>query len=276
MPGVGARRFLTLLRTFGTPASATQYWTQELGRCRSKLSRQEQGKNSSHGLIDRIPEFLKKQGQITYWGQFSYPAPLLALSEPPPIIFSLGNLLLGKTLAVVGTRKPTLSAENFCRSMCEKIVSEQITIISGGARGVDAIAHQTALDALGNTVAVLGCGLSVVYPAEHSHLFENIQKNGALISELLPDAPPRSCFFPTRNRIIAALGDATIVVQAPAKSGALQTAAIARKLRKPVFAVFPLEANAPAWAGNEYLLDTGATPIYADRLDSFIVDLRRL
>ncbi len=160
-------------------------------------------------------------------------------------------------IAIVGTRRATEYGRRMARDLAFDLAAEGWTIVSGLARGVDAAAHSGALAAEGHTVAVLGCGLNHVYPASNRALFDEISERGLLVSEYAPAETPRKHYFPQRNRIIAALSCAVIVVQAGKRSGALITAALALDLGREVMAV-PGPADQPVSRGVHQLLREGA------------------
>jgi DNA processing protein len=190
-------------------------------------------------------------------GDPSYPAELHALGRPPERLWVQGTLPLGRAVAVVGTRAPDREGRRFARELGEALAGAGVVVVSGCALGIDAAAHEGALEAGGETIAILGTGVDVVYPAVHRALQERIAARGALVSELSPGTPPRREHFPQRNRIVAALSSATIVVQAGPRSGALSTAAIARRLGRPVVAV-PWSPYEPRGEGTAALLRKGA------------------
>jgi DNA processing protein len=168
-----------------------------------------------------------------------YPAQLLALPNPPKFLWWVGRLpVKGQRLvAMVGARSASRAACDCASQIAHDHARAGATIVSGGAFGIDAAAHEGALAAGGSTFAVLGCGTDVAYPDRHVGLFARIGRTGALLSEYAPGTKPRPGQFPARNRIIAALASAVVVVEAAARSGALITASWGQKLGKPVFAV---------------------------------------
>jgi len=190
-------------------------------------------------------------------GEPGYPAALEALPRPPEKLWVDGQLPSGPLVSVVGTRAPDREGRAFARELGAALARAGAGVLSGGALGIDAAAHQGALDAAGGTVAVLGTGIDVAYPREHADLYRAISRSGALVSELTPGMPPRRAHFPERNRIVAALGVATIVVQAGFRSGALSTAAIARRLGRPVIAV-PWGPGHRCGEGTGRLVEAGA------------------
>jgi DNA processing protein len=164
----------------------------------------------------------------------------------------------GRRVAVVGTRR----ADDYGRMMAYELAADLarhgVTVVSGGAEGIDAEAHRGALDARGHTLAVMGCGLDVVYPPQHRALFERIvAQGGALISEYEDDKEPTQWTFPARNRIVSGMCDAVVVIRSPLKSGAMITAELALKQGVALFAV-PGAAHDPMSAGPLELLRRGA------------------
>lgn len=187
-----------------------------------------------------------------------YPVALQALPDPPASLHVEGQLGdLTRAVAIVGTRRVDEEGALLARSLAADLTRAGCTIVSGGAAGIDAAAHEGALEAGGRTVAVLAGGLDRLYPARHSGLFSRIRQAGAVVSEHEDLVRPDAFRFLHRNRIIAALGVATVVVQAPFRSGALSTAAWARKLGRPVFAV-PHAPWDPRGEGCLALLRSGA------------------
>ena len=167
-----------------------------------------------------------------------YPSLLKEIEFPPLILYSYGQkeLLQEPKIAVVGPRDMTEYGEQACRFFSSEL-SPELTIVSGLALGIDAIAHQSALDKFGKTIAVLGCGVDVVYPKKNIELYDEIKQKGLLISEYPPGTQPNQYFFPQRNRIISGLCDAVLIVEASLKSGSLITARMALEQNRDVFAV---------------------------------------
>lgn len=188
-----------------------------------------------------------------------YPIALRSLTQPPAILYVRGRpeLLSRPGIAVVGTRGHSVYGRDATASFVVGLVRAGYVIISGLARGIDSIAHRTALEVGGNTVAVLGTGLDVPYPPEHEDLLHAIAERGCLVSEFPAGTPPLKWHFPQRNRIIAGLARAVLVVEAPEKSGALNTAQHALEGGKEVFAV-PGPIHNPTSAGTNRLIQDGA------------------
>jgi len=186
-------------------------------------------------------------------GEAGYPSRLLALPDAPASLWVRGGVPADdvRAVSVVGARAASGVGCTRARVLARALAEKGIVIISGGAFGIDAAAHEGALAAaVAPTFAVFGCGVDVTYPDRHRTLFARIAATGGLLSEYALGTPPRAGQFPARNRIIAALGDATIVVEAAHRSGALITAALARSLGKPVLAV-------PGSSGTASLLQRG-------------------
>jgi DNA processing protein len=195
-------------------------------------------------------------------GDAAYPSALADCPDPPRTLWVRGDLeiLQRPTVAIVGTRRATAYAERVTRQLASTFARAGACIISGLARGVDAAAHRGALEVGGATVAVLGTGLDVCYPKGHAAMQREIGERGLLLSELAPDDAAHRGSFPKRNRIIAALARATIVVEAGVKSGALITATHALEMNRTVAAV-PGPIDVPQAQGSNELLRDGAAVI---------------
>lgn len=193
-------------------------------------------------------------------GDDDYPRALHDLPDAPPVLFALGDLAMldAPVVAIVGTRACTAYAERVTREVATALARAGVCIASGMARGIDACAHVAALEAGGRTIAVLGTGVNVAYPAAHSALHRRIAARGLLLSEHLPGDRAHAGAFPRRNRLVAALAQATIVIEAGVKSGALITAAHALELGRTVAAV-PGPIDMLQSAGSNELLRDGAT-----------------
>ncbi len=173
------------------------------------------------------------------WEDAGYPKLLREVADPPPVLFVKGTLAEADAWAVsiVGTRRATVYGREVTEMLAGELARNGITIVSGMARGIDAIAHTAALKAGGRTLAVLGCGVDVVYPPEHRKLAQQIAEHGALISDYPLGTPPDALNFPPRNRIISGLSLGVVVVEADERSGALITAEFAADQGRDVFAV---------------------------------------
>lgn len=189
-----------------------------------------------------------------------YPTLLGELADPPLGLFVRGELARGPRVAVVGSRRATAYGRQVARLLGEELATAGVVVVSGMARGVDAAAHDGALAAGGTTWAVWGTGPDRLYPPEHGDLAERIAASGALITEYLPGTPPRRHHFPERNRLLAGMARAVVVVEAAARSGALVTARLAVDEGREVFAV-PGSIFSELSVGPNALLRLGARPL---------------
>jgi DNA processing protein len=172
------------------------------------------------------------------WSDREYPVPLAAIADPPPVLWLLGTsaVLERPGVAIVGSRHGTPYALAVAERLAADLATRGIAVVSGLARGVDSAAHRGAL-ATGTTIAVLGSGVDVIYPREHTELARQIAQAGALVSEFAPGTAPHKRFFPMRNRLISGLSRAVVVVEAGRKSGSLITARLALEQGREVLAV---------------------------------------
>jgi DNA processing protein len=186
-----------------------------------------------------------------------FPEVLRRIARPVAALWYRGRLpdSTRPLLAIVGARAASRAGCRRTQELAAMVSARGHTIVSGGALGIDAAAHRGALEAGAPTFAVLGCGVDVVYPDRHAALFSEIATTGGLLSEFAPGTPPRGKQFPSRNRIVAALAKAVLVVEAQARSGALVTARLAMAMGRPLFAV-------PGSAGTDGLIASGkARPV---------------
>lgn len=224
------------------------------------------------GTIQRIrekwtPEFIEKVGkELEHRGiravtmlEEAYPPLLSQLPQPPWVLYLRGDLsLLSRPgLAVVGSRKPTSYGFRVTRRFAGEIGARGWTVVSGMAAGVDGEAHRAALEVEGKTLAVMGCGVDVVYPKHHRELYGKIVRKGAVISEAPPGTPPHPGLFPQRNRIISGLSYGTLVTEAAEKSGSLITAHCSLEQGREVFAV-PGPVTSAQSMGTNRLIQEGA------------------
>lgn len=202
-----------------------------------------------------------------------YPPLLRQIKQPPLALFVVGQpaLLQQPQLAIVGSRQPTPGARQTAFEFAAALSQAGLTISSGLAQGIDGAAHQGALSVQGGTVAVLGHGLQHIYPKQHTALTAQIAAQGALVSEYMPDQPPRPEFFPLRNRIVVGLSLGTLVVEAALKSGSLISAGYAAEYSRELFAM-PGSIYNPQAAGCHQLIQQGAklTTCPADILDELV------
>ena len=209
----------------------------------------------------------------THLTREDYPKNLFNIVDPPSILFYKGRLPDENkpSVAMIGARQCSLYGKQVAESFAKNFASEDIQVISGMARGIDGISQQTAVDYDGATFGVLGCGVNFIYPPENKELFEEVLKNGGLISEFEFDEPPIRKYFPSRNRIISGLSDAVLVVEARKKSGTLITVSQALEQGRDVFAV-PGRITDGLSDGCNFLLANGAG--IALSADSVIDEIR--
>jgi DNA processing protein len=230
-PGVGARRFAALVDECGDPAGA-------LAVAQPPDLFAGAGKAPLDDEIAGVEAYLERGGQGVYYGAPDYPPALRRIPEPPPYLFRRGPLwpLPPAAVAIVGRREASPAGRVFAWKLASTLAQRGVVVVSGGALGIDAAAHQGALAANGRTALVTATGIDVCYPPAGKALFDAVAARGCLLTELLPGAPPRRDFFPTRNRIIAGLAQALVVVEGRLRSGTYSTWRQMAKLRRPIFA----------------------------------------
>ena len=239
--GVGRVRFKLLEGYFDSMEAAWSASEAELraaGLDRRTIRSVVNGRRSVEPEAEA--ERLLKSGVHAFtWHDEEYPARLKEIYDLPPLIYVKGSLLPDdeRSVAVVGTRNPTHYGHQVTERLVGDIANSGVTIVSGLARGIDGVAHRTALEAGQRTVAVLGSGLDIIYPREHTNLSERIAENGALVSEHALGTRPDARNFPRRNRIMSGMTLGTLVIEAGRKSGALITARQALEENREVFAV---------------------------------------
>ncbi|HEX2265448.1 MAG TPA: DNA-processing protein DprA [Solirubrobacterales bacterium] len=201
-------------------------------------------------------------GRVLILDDAEYPELLRHIPEPAPVLFALGDLgLLERPgVAIVGSRKHTPYGGEVARALAWGAASAGLAVVSGMARGLDAVAHDAALDAGGGTIGVLGNGLGVVYPAANARLYRRVAERGLLLTEFAPGERPTAGSFPRRNRLISGLARVTVVVEAAEGSGALITASSALEQGRDVMAV-PGTITSPCSVGANRLIRDGAEPL---------------
>ena len=205
---------------------------------------------------------IKKQCQIISFFDQMYPQKLREVYRPPLILFAQGNLKLlqENVITIVGSRQATDYSQLVLNKIVPQLVKSNFVIASGLAMGVDVMAHSVTLNNGGKTIAVIGNGLNHFYPERNSQIQRQIINEGLVLSEYLPDTPPRPFRFPERNRILAGIADSVIVTEAKEKSGSLITANIALQENRNIYAV-PGPINSQLSTGPNKLIEAGATPI---------------
>ena len=219
------------------------------------------GKIKKRDISKELDYFEKNNIEVISFFDDKYPDSLRQIPYPPVTLYIKGELKeMELPIAIVGTRYPSGYGERIVKYLTENLVEAGFSIISGLALGIDAMAHAWTLNKGGYTVAVLGCGIDVIYPQKNKNLFKRIEEKGCIISEFPISTPPNRYNFPARNRIIAGLSKGTIVVEADIKSGSLITARLTVEQGKPVFAV-PGEIFSKRSRGTNKLISEGAIPV---------------
>ncbi len=218
--------------------------------------------------VDQRLELLRQSGgRMLIFGQEGYPEPLTHLHDAPMVLFAQGEISPSDevSVAIVGTRRPSGYGKRIARKLAFQIASSGVTVVSGLALGIDGEAHKGAIDARGRTIAVLGSGLDRLSPARHQELAGLVAQNGAVLTESLPGADPLPGNFPRRNRIVAGLSAAVLVVEMPDKSGAGITAKCAVDQNKDVLVV-PGPIDNENFIGSHRWIRDGARPVF-DAMD---------
>ena len=214
--GIGAVRFRKLLSFFGDLSRAWQAGSAELqaaGLSEKNVADLSAKRNALDPLA--LPDQLRTKGISFFtWLDDAYPRYLKEIAQPPPVLYCKGSITAEDDLAVaiVGTRNVTAYGKQITQDTAEYLARNGVTVVSGLARGVDGLAHHSAIEAGGRTIAVLGSGVDIIYPPEHRKLAERIQEHGAIVSDYAPGTKPDGINFPPRNRIISGLSRATIVI----------------------------------------------------------------
>ncbi len=276
-PGIGRVRFRELIDEYGEhqrafeatvpPARRADLLDQasrlldDAARCAARVA--VYGLDAAEGEREALPSPGEARGEAQTSSSgltVPYPARLGDLPDPPPVLFLRGHhewLSAGPVAAIVGTRVASAYGERVTRELASQLARAGALVLSGMARGIDGAAHRGALGAGGRSGAVLGTGIDIAYPASHRPLHAELSDRGVVIAEQPPGEPATGGSFPERNRIIAALADLVIVVEAGRKSGALITATRALELGRVVAAV-PGQIDSPQSAGSNELLRDGA------------------
>jgi DNA processing protein len=275
LPEVGPVKARKLLSIFGTPERVFNSPVDDLITVGGfSISRVKNIKEFSLWTdVEKQIETLEKTGiKAVSCVEPSYPEMLREIDDAPVVIYIKGEFQPQDiyAIAIVGSRKPTYYGVSVAEKMSEELASMGFTIVSGMARGIDALSHRGALRAGGRTIAVFGSGLDVPYPPENKTLMDHIMRSGCLISEFPPGTPPNKENFPRRNRLISGLSLGVIVVEATADSGSLITAGYALEQNREVFAV-PGNVTVSTAQGTNGLIRKGA--ILARNADDIIGEL---
>lgn len=273
IPGVGTTLFVRLLSRFGTPEDVLSASESALREVVGPKLAERIGAYRDVVDVGRQIALLGEYGaDIVTMDDPTYPLPLAEIYDPPLVLFSRGIMAApdAPCVALVGTRKPSSYGVRMARSLAYDLALRGITVVSGMADGVDTAAHEGALEAGGHTIAVLGCGVDVVYPPRNAELMHRIIQQGAVYSCFEMGVKPSKGHFPYRNRIISGLSLGTVVVEAPVGSGSLITARNAAEQGREVYAV-PGEAGSYNSRGPHALLREGAKLV--ESAEDIIVEL---
>lgn len=261
LPGL-AKRIWNLVERFGSARAAWRASEQDLvetGGFSRDTAEALVRRRAEVDLEAALARLEKSNIKYVQFNDSGYPEMLRRIFDPPPGLFVQGTLppADGLAVAIVGSRRPTPYGLAVAEKIAGELAQAGIIVVSGMARGIDSSAHQGALVAGGTTIAVLGCGVDVVYPRENQRLMEKIISAGAVVSEYPPGTTPEPWHFPVRNRIISGIAKATVVVEAGERSGALITADCALEQGRDVLAV-PGNISSPLSRGPNRLIKQGA------------------
>lgn len=264
--GVGPTLLMRIYRQFGALSAAWEAGISDLeaiegiGEVTAEAIAQERSRLNPEALL---AEHQRENPDFWTPADADYPRLLAEIPDPPPLLYYRGQVALAENrgevglVAIVGTRQPSNYGKQWTRRLVETLVQSGFTIVSGLAEGVDAIAHQACLDAGGRTIAVLGTGVNRVYPLSNRTLAQQIDRTGLILSEYPRGTGPDRAHFPSRNRIIAGLCRATLIIEAGSKSGALITARVANDYGRDVYAL-PGSLDNPQSRGCLELIAGGA------------------
>jgi len=260
--GVGRVLFKRLIARFGGPEAAFGASVSDLNSVEGLRPAVAEAIKSFDGWekVDiELDKAAKSGARVVALADPEYPALLREIHDPPPCLYVKGALISYDkfAVAVVGTRIPTPYGRHITRKITKDLAMKGLTIVSGGARGIDTEAHRGALSARGRTVAVLGCGIDVVYPPENKELFGLIAEGGALVTEYPMGVKPDPTNFPPRNRIISGMSMGVVVVEAAGDSGSLITATYGLEQGREIFAV-PGSVTSDVSRGTNSLIKKGA------------------
>jgi DNA processing protein len=263
-PGIGPQRLATVLEAchsaLGAHSAPFAFLSALPGFSRAGATAIKQARPEDGRAILEAAARLGATSVLTR--DPAYPERFRHLADPPPLLFLAGDSALvdRPAVAIVGSRDHTTYGAEVCRTLAGELAAAGIVVVSGMARGLDAIAHIGALEARGGTIGVLGNGLGVVYPAANRDLYDRVRDRGLLLTEFPPGERPSVYTFPRRNRLISALAQVTVVVEAALGSGALITAECALEQGKDVMAV-PGNVTSHTSSGTNRLIRDGAAPV---------------
>lgn len=262
LPEIGPVRLSKLLHFFGEPQkilSASRQALMSVDGVGDKASAQILQWNKIIELDAELRRIEKFRCTILIQDDESYPSLLRQIYDPPHVLYVKGVVseIDNCSIAIVGTRQSTLYGRQMAQKLAGQLAASGVTVVSGGARGIDSASHEGALSSGGRTIAVLGTGIDIVYPAENASLFQRISEGGAVVTQFPFGRKGSKYSFPIRNRIVAGMTQGTLVVEANRSSGALITANLAADYGRTVYAV-PGRIDSPRSAGCHDLIKDGA------------------
>lgn len=260
IPGVGSQTYCQLLKAFGTPEQIYNTDLKQLNEVVRPAIAQEIAKGFNAERHEISLQWLSQpNNHLITLADEAYPKSLLEIADPPPYLYAKGNIALlnHPAIAIVGSRNATVQGEKNAEAFAAELCRYHLCIISGLALGIDGAAHRGALKAQGATIAVVGTGLDIVYPAKHRELAHQIAEHGLIISEFDLGVPSTPQNFPRRNRIISGLSLGCLVVEANLQSGSQITARLATEQGREVFAI-PGSIHSPMSKGCHQLIKQGA------------------
>jgi DNA processing protein len=262
IPGLGNIAFKNLLQRFGRPEdvfSATMSDLMEVDGMRNEVARKIVAREYTSDPEKVLRALTRSGARLVTFEDTAYPPPLREIYDPPMVLYVKGQELPHKNtfIAMVGSRNPTSYGLKTAEKIGQGLARRGLGVVSGMARGIDSAAHWGCLGGRGFTVAVLGTGIDIVYPASNKRLFESIIGKGTALSEFPLGTPPEPKNFPIRNRLISGLSRGVVVVEATMRSGSLITASIALEQGREVFAV-PGSVHSFKSTGCHFLIKQGA------------------
>lgn len=282
VPGVGNQRLRALLDHFDDPADAFSASPRELNAIPaidSRTAREITRFRPDNSGIDTILRKLELlNGNIISIKDPVYPESLKQIYDPPALLYMLGSVEESDhdSIAIVGTRNPTEYGKTVTEDICTGLVRSGFTIVSGLARGIDTVAHTTALQCKGRTIAVIGCGVDIIYPQDNVNISLRIRESGAILSEYHIGTKPEAGNFPKRNRIISGMTLGTVIIESSRTGGAMITASYALDQNREIFAV-PGPVHENRSSGTNTLIQRGHAKLiqsYEDIIEEIVSRLR--
>lgn len=277
LPGIGVVKIKELNKVFKSPEDIWNAKKTDFGRVSFLTHKNVEAltdlKYKSYAE-KKLEQIKKTDVKILTISHNEYPAMLKYIYDPPCVMYTRGSFLEEEyCIAIVGSRKASNYGIRVARDIAYQLAKCGVTIVSGMARGIDSAAHSGALEAKGRTIAVLGCGPDVVYPAENKNLMKRIIDSGSVVSEYMPGTSPMPAFFPARNRIISGISLGVVIIEANEKSGSLITANCALEQGREVFAV-PGNIGSRNSLGTNALIKEGAKLVMG--IDDILEEIKKL